>query len=113
MVKVIFHDIRNCSKRKEFAPSGSISFPLREVFILKKDAIEENHYLIQQPPFDVRNIFSVLATPGLTFYLHGVRPKSAQPANKSMHPHSEITNKPMAPRKKYIGTQPALSSSAR
>ena len=40
MVKVIFHAIRNCSKRKEFAPSGSIFFPLREVLIMKRDEIE-------------------------------------------------------------------------
>ena len=47
MVKVIFHSIWNCSKRKEFAPSGSKFFPLREVQILKKDAIEGNHCLVQ------------------------------------------------------------------
>ena len=29
----------------------------------KRDAIEENHCLIQQSPFDVHNFFSVLATP--------------------------------------------------
>ena len=48
-IKVIFHTIhvRNCSLRKEFAPSGSKFFPLREVPILKRDAIEENHCLIQ------------------------------------------------------------------
>ena len=42
-----FHTIRNCSYRKEFAPSGSKFFPLREVPILKRDAIEENYCLIQ------------------------------------------------------------------
>ena len=47
MDKVIFHTIRNCLERKEFAPSGSKFFPLREVPILKTDAIEENHCLIQ------------------------------------------------------------------
>ena len=47
MVKVIFHDIGNCSKRKELAPSGSKFFPLREVAILKKEATEENLCLIQ------------------------------------------------------------------
>ena len=56
VVKVISHIIRNCSKRKEFAPSwrknefapsGSKFFPLREVPILKRDAVEENHCLIQ------------------------------------------------------------------
>ena len=36
VVKVIFHTIRNYSKRKEFAP------PLREVPIFKRDAIKEN-----------------------------------------------------------------------
>ena len=40
MVNVIFHTVRNCSKRKEFAPSGSKFVPLREVPIVKKDAIE-------------------------------------------------------------------------
>ena len=39
MEKVIFHDIRNCSQRKEFAPSGSKFFPLREAPIFKKGAI--------------------------------------------------------------------------
>ena len=52
MVKVIYHTIRNCS-----------FFPLREVPILKRDAIEENHCSIQESTFDVRNFFSVLATP--------------------------------------------------
>ena len=63
MVKVIFHTIRNFSKRKEFAPSGSKFFPLREVPILKKNAIEKNHCLIQLSPFDMRTFFSVLAMP--------------------------------------------------
>ena len=43
--------------------SESKFFPLREVPILKRDTIEENHCLIQYSPFDVRNLFSVLATP--------------------------------------------------
>ena len=47
VIKVIFHTIRNCLLRKEFAPSGSKFFPLREVPILKSDAIEENHCLIE------------------------------------------------------------------
>ena len=47
MVIVILHTIRNCSDRKEFALKVSKFFPLREVPILKKDAIEENHCLIQ------------------------------------------------------------------
>ena len=47
VVKVIFHAIRNCSARKEFAPFGSKFFPLREVLILKRDVIVENHCLIQ------------------------------------------------------------------
>ena len=63
MVKVIFNTIRNCSKRKELAPSGSKFFPSREVPILKRDANEENHFLIQKSPFWARNFFSVLATP--------------------------------------------------
>ena len=62
MIKVIFHAIRNCSYRKEFAPSGSEFFPLAEVPLLKRDAIKEIHFLIQQPPFGVRNFFSILAT---------------------------------------------------
>ena len=49
VVKVIFHAIRNCSKRKEFGSSGGKFFPLREVSILS--------------PFDVHNRFSILATP--------------------------------------------------
>ena len=63
VVKVIFHAIRNCSQRKEFTLSGSKFFPLGEVPILKRNAIEENHCLIQLSPFDVGNVFSVLATP--------------------------------------------------
>ena len=55
VVKVIFHTIRNCSKRKEFAPYGRKEFapygskfyPLREVPILKRDGIEDNHCLIR------------------------------------------------------------------
>ena len=39
---------------KESAPSGSIFFPLREVPILKRGAIEENHCLFQESSFDVR-----------------------------------------------------------
>ena len=49
MVKVIYHTIRN--------------FPLRAVPILKRYATEDNHCLIQYSPFDVRNFFSVYATP--------------------------------------------------
>ena len=63
MVKVLFHTIRNCSYRKEFAPSVSKFFPLREVPVLKRDEIEDNNLLIKLSPFDVRNLFSVLATP--------------------------------------------------
>ena len=65
-VKVIFHTISNCycSKRKEFAAFGSKLFTLREVPILKRDAIEENHCLVQYSPFDVREFFSsILAMP--------------------------------------------------
>ena len=47
MVKVIFHTIWNYS--------GSTFFPLREVPILKRDAIEENHCLVQYSPLDVGN----------------------------------------------------------
>ena len=52
VVKVIFHTIRNCK-----------FFPLRVVPILKRDAIEVNHCLVQYSPFDVRNFFSILAKP--------------------------------------------------
>ena len=61
-----FHAIRSCSQRKGFSPSGNKFFPLkskflplREVPIMKRDAIEENHCL---SPFDVRNFFAVLYT---------------------------------------------------
>ena len=53
VVKVILHTMTKCSKRneiaprKEFAPSGGKFFPLREVPVSKRDAIEENHGLIQ------------------------------------------------------------------
>ena len=47
MVKVIFRTLWNCSLRKEFASSWSKFFPLREVPMLKRDAIVENHCLIQ------------------------------------------------------------------
>ena len=47
VIKVIFHTIRNCSLRNEFAPSGNKFFPFREVPTLKREAIEENHCLIQ------------------------------------------------------------------
>ena len=55
--------VRNCPKKKQFAPSGSEFFPLREVPILKRDAIEKNHCSFQVSPVDVRNFISVLATP--------------------------------------------------
>ena len=69
MVNVIFHIIRNFSLRKEFAPSGSKFFPLINVPILKREAIEENHCLFQQSPFDVRSFFSVLGTPLHILYI--------------------------------------------
>ena len=43
VVKVIIHTTRNRSLREELAPSGSKFFSLREVPILKRGAIEENH----------------------------------------------------------------------
>ena len=55
MAKVIFDTIRNCSKRTFV----SKFFPLREVPILSSGAIEENHCLVQQSAFDMRNFFSV------------------------------------------------------
>ena len=45
------------------APSGSEFFSLREVYILKMNTIVENYCLIKWSPFDVRNFFSVVATP--------------------------------------------------
>ena len=48
-------------------PSESKFFPLREVSISKRDTIEEDHCLIQKPPFDLHNFFGVLAAP-LTRY---------------------------------------------
>ena len=42
VVKVIFHTKRNCSERKEFAPSGSQFFPLREVPIMKETQLRES-----------------------------------------------------------------------
>ena len=47
MVTVIFHTIRTAYKRKNSLPLGAKFFPLREVPILKRDAIGENHHLIQ------------------------------------------------------------------
>ena len=37
VVKVVFYTLKNCSLRKEFAPSGSKFFPLRELPIMKRD----------------------------------------------------------------------------
>ena len=47
---------------KEFAPSGSKFFPLREVPISQRGACVKNHCLIQYSPFNVHNLFKVLAT---------------------------------------------------
>ena len=47
MVNVSFHTIGDCSYGKEFAPSGSEFFPLREVPMFKRDVIVENICLIQ------------------------------------------------------------------
>ena len=47
VIKVISHTLWNCSYRKDFAPSVSKFFPLREVTILKGDAIEDNHCFVQ------------------------------------------------------------------
>ena len=44
VVKVIHHTLRNCSYRKEFAPSGSKFLPLREISILKREVIVEAWY---------------------------------------------------------------------
>ena len=50
-------------KQERIRSRGSEFFPLREVPILKRDAIEENNCLFQQSPLDVRTFFGVLATP--------------------------------------------------
>ena len=63
VINVIFHTIRNSSCRKEFAPSGSKFFPLREVPILKGTQLKRIIAASSSLPFDVRNFFSVLATP--------------------------------------------------
>ena len=54
--KELLLKVRICS-------SGSKFFPLREFPIMKRDAIEENHCLVQLSPFDVLTFFSVLAMP--------------------------------------------------
>ena len=56
MVKVIFHYHSELLLKESihFAPSGSKFFPLREIPFLKMGAVEENHCLIRQSPFDVR-----------------------------------------------------------
>ena len=46
VVKVTLHVISNCSEGKEFASYGSEFFSLREVPIMKRDAIVENRCLI-------------------------------------------------------------------
>ena len=51
-------------------------FPLREVPISKRDAIEENQWLIQKSPFDVRDFFGVLATPLYCMYVGFRRPQT-------------------------------------
>ena len=43
---------------------GSKYFPLREVPILKKNAIDKNHCLFQRPPVEVRNTGYALARYG-------------------------------------------------
>ena len=47
VVKLIIQTIKNCSERNEFAPSVIKFFPLRQVPILKRGVIEENHCLFQ------------------------------------------------------------------
>ena len=58
MVKVIFHALKEiiCSLWEQI-------FSLREVPLMKRDAIELNHCFILYSPSDVPNFFSVLATP--------------------------------------------------
>ena len=57
-------------KGKNSLPLAANSFSLLELILSFKrsfhfegNAIEENHCLFQQSPLDVRNFFSVLATP--------------------------------------------------
>ena len=72
MVKVIFHT------------------SLREVPILKREAIEENHCLIQRSPYVVRNFSSVLATPLLTLLgaqWLSVRVLDSRPRGSGFEPH--------------------------
>ena len=63
MVKVSVHTIRNCFERKEFAPSGSKVFLLREVPVLKGMQLKRITAFSSSLPFDVRNFFSIMATP--------------------------------------------------
>ena len=58
MAKVTFHAIRNCLYRREFAPRA-----FKRSSHYEKGRNRRNHCLIQQSLFDVRNFFSVLATP--------------------------------------------------
>ena len=46
---------------------GSKFVALREVSILKRGAIEENHCSFQLSPYDVHTFFKVLATPLFSF----------------------------------------------
>ena len=46
VIYVIFHTLRYFSLTKKLAPSGSKFLPLREVPILKRDTIDENHCLM-------------------------------------------------------------------
>ena len=46
---------------RDYSSRGSIFFPLREVPILKMDAIDENWHSFQLSPFEMCNYFSVLA----------------------------------------------------
>ena len=63
VIKSDFPYLKELLLKERMAPSGIKFFPLREVPILKRDVIVDKHCMIQQSSFDVRNFFSVLATP--------------------------------------------------
>ena len=61
--------LKGFPNHKELLLKERISFLWEQILsfkrssILKRDAIEENYYLLQYSPFDGRNFPSVLATP--------------------------------------------------
>ena len=61
-LNVIFHTRRE-RIRSLWEQKRERIFSFKRSSHLKRDAIEENHCLIQYSPFDVRNVFSIQATP--------------------------------------------------